>query len=68
MHVDGRGIDELKRQSLQIRDLLKMIQWNVEWDSVFRLSSEPFQHKTNPRVMTMTMTSQYLFTKDRCFS
>ena len=50
--IDERGIDELKRRiTANLEDLLKMIQWN-EWNGirVFRLSSELFQHKTNPRV------------------
>lgn len=50
------GIEELKRRTLQnLEDLLKMLQWNEENGiRVFRLSSEMFQHKTNPRVPDYT--------------
>ena len=50
--INERGIEELKRRILaNLNDLLKMIQWN-EWNGirVFRLSSELFQHKNNPKV------------------
>ena len=54
--IDERGIDELKRRILaNLDDLLKMLQWNEENGiRVFRLSSELFQHKTNPRVANYT--------------
>ena len=54
--IDKLGIDELKRRTLQnLEDLLKMLQWNEENGiRVFRLSSEMFQHKTNPRVPDYT--------------
>ena len=50
--INEKGIEELKRRILaNLNDLLKMIQWN-EWNGirVFRLSSELFQHKNNPKV------------------
>ena len=50
--VNEKGIEELKRRILaNLDDLLTMIQWNEDNGiRVFRLSSEMFQHKTNPRV------------------
>ena len=50
--VEERGIEELKRRILaNLEDLLKMIEWNEQNGiRVFRLSSELFQHKTNPKV------------------
>ena len=49
--IDEKGIEELKRRiTLNLKDLLKMIDWNEENGiKVFRLSSELFQHKTNPK-------------------
>ena len=54
--IDEKGIDELKRRILaNLDDLLKMLQWNEENGiRVFRLSSEIFQHKTNPKVADYT--------------
>ncbi len=50
--VNEKGIDELKQRILQnLDDLLIMIQWNEDNGiKVFRLSSELFPHKTNPKV------------------
>ena len=50
--IDKMGIEELKRRILQnLKDLLVMLKWNEKNGiRVFRLSSEMFQHKTNPRV------------------
>ena len=50
--IDEKGVEELKRRILlNLQDLLKMIDWNEENGiKVFRLSSELFQHKTNPKV------------------
>tara|TARA_X000000950_G_scaffold287778_1_gene401589 strand:- start:12099 stop:13007 length:909 start_codon:yes stop_codon:yes gene_type:complete len=50
--IDERGIEELKRRILlNLKDLLKMIEWNEQNGiKVFRLSSELFLHKTNPKV------------------
>ena len=50
--VKERGIEELKRRILlNLEDLLKMIQWNEDNGiKVFRLSSELFPHKTNPKI------------------
>ena len=54
--INERGIEELKRRILaNLDDLLKMIQWNEDNGiRVFRLSSELFQHKNNPRVPDYT--------------
>lgn len=54
--IEERGIEELKRRILaNLEDLLQMIQWNEDHGiRVFRLSSELFQHKTNPRVPEYT--------------
>ena len=54
--IDKLGINELKRRTLlNLDDLLKMLAWNEENGiRVFRLSSELFQHKTNPRVKDYT--------------
>ena len=50
--IDKMGFEELKRRILQnLQDLLVMLEWNEKKGiRVFRLSSEMFQHKTNPRV------------------
>jgi len=50
--IEKLGIEELKRRILaNLDDLYKMLQWNeANGIRVFRLSSEIFQHKTNPRV------------------
>ena len=50
--VKEKGIEELKRRILlNLEDLLKMIQWNEDNGiKVFRLSSELFPHKTNPKI------------------
>jgi len=50
--VNERGIEELKKRILSnLEDLLKMIEWNEKNGiRVFRLSSELFQHKNNPKV------------------
>ena len=54
--IEEKGIEELKRRILaNLDDLLQMIQWNEDNGiRVFRLSSELFQHKTNPRVPDYT--------------
>ena len=54
--IDEKGIDELKRRILaNLEDLYKMLVWNEENGiRVFRLSSELFQHKTNPKVPDYT--------------
>ena len=50
--VDERGIEELKTRIIKnLEDLLYMIDWNESCGiKVFRLSSEMFMHKTNPKV------------------
>lgn len=54
--IEKLGIEELKKRTLQnLDDLLKMLQWNeANGIRVFRLSSEMFQHKTNPKVPDYT--------------
>tara|TARA_B110000495_G_C22761434_1_gene445842 strand:- start:25 stop:270 length:246 start_codon:yes stop_codon:yes gene_type:complete len=49
--IEQRGVEELiKRITLNLQDLLKMLMWNEENGiKVFRLSSELFMHKTNPK-------------------
>ncbi len=50
--IEEKGIDELKsRITKNLQDLLIMIEWNEQHGiRVFRLSSELFMHKTNPKV------------------
>jgi len=50
--VEEKGIDVLKEKILQnLRDILTMMDWNESNGiKVFRLSSELFPHKSNPRV------------------
>ena len=50
--IEERGMNELKSRILaNLNDLLYMIRWNQENGiKVFRLSSELFMHKTNPKV------------------
>lgn len=50
--IEEKGIDELKTKILQnLRDVLTMMDWNEENGiKVFRLSSELFPHKSNPKV------------------
>ena len=50
--IDVQGIDVLQEKILQnLRDVLTMMDWNEENGiRVFRLSSELFPHKSNPRV------------------
>ena len=54
--IQKLGIEELKSRILKnLEDLLVMIQWNEDNGiKVFRLSSELFLHKTNPRVEDYT--------------
>ena len=54
--IENLGIEELKKRILlNLQDLLKMIEWNeMNGIKVFRLSSELFLHKTNPRVEDYT--------------
>ena len=54
--IDEKGIDELKRRILaNLDDLYTMLEWNeANGIRVFRLSSELFQHKTNPKVPDYT--------------
>ena len=50
--VAEKGIDALKSKILEnLKDTLTMIDWNEENGiKVFRLSSELFPHKSNPKV------------------
>jgi UV DNA damage endonuclease len=50
--VEEQGIDALKQKIIQnLRDVLTMMDWNEEKGiKVFRLSSELFPHKSNPRI------------------
>lgn len=50
--IEELGIGELKRRILQnLKDLLLMISWNEQNGiKVFRLSSDLFPHKTNPKI------------------
>lgn len=54
--VKEKGIDTLKQKILQnLRDILTMMDWNEQHGiKVFRLSSELFPHKSNPRVEDYT--------------
>ena len=54
--IDKLGIEELKKRTLlNLEDLLKMLKWNEENGiRVFRISSEMFQHKNNPKVADYT--------------
>jgi UV DNA damage endonuclease len=55
--IETKGMDELfKRCQDNARDLVKMIQWNYENGiRVFRISSELFPHKSNPRVESYSL-------------
>jgi UV DNA damage endonuclease len=50
--VEEKGIDELKSKIIQnLKDVLTMMDWNEQNGiKLFRLSSELFPHKSNPRV------------------
>lgn len=50
--IQEKGLDELKQRILQnLRDILQMMKWNdANGIRVFRLSSDLFPHKTNPKV------------------
>ena len=50
--IEEDGIDKLKEKIIQnLKDLLVMIDWNEENGiKVFRLNSELFPHKSNPKV------------------
>ena len=54
--VKEKGIDCLKEKILQnLRDVLTMMDWNEQNGiKVFRLSSELFPHKSNPKVVDYT--------------
>ena len=54
--IEMKGIEELKTKIINnLQDLLVMIQWNEDHGiKVFRLSSELFVHKTNPKVENYT--------------
>lgn len=50
--IEEKGIDTLKEKILQnLRDVITMMHWNEENGiKLFRLSSELFPHKSNPKV------------------
>ncbi len=50
--IEDKGIDELKLKIIEnLKDVLTMMDWNEENGiKVFRLSSEMFPHKSNPKV------------------
>ena len=51
--VEEKGIDELKAKIIQnLKDVLTMMDWNEKHGiKLFRLSSELFPHKSNPKVV-----------------
>ena len=55
--IEEKGIDELKARALQnCRDLIPLIEWNeANGIRVFRLPSDMFPHKTNPKVPDYTL-------------
>ena len=55
--IEEKGIDELKARALQnCRDLISLIEWNeANGIRVFRLPSDMFPHKTNPKVHDYTL-------------
>lgn len=52
-----KGIDELKMRVIQnLKDTIKLIEWNEQNGiKVFRLSSEMFPHKSNPKAVDYTL-------------
>ena len=54
--VEEKGIDALKEKIIQnLKDVLTLIEWNEQNGiKVFRLSSELFPHKSNPKVVDYT--------------
>ena len=50
--IEEKGIDELKSKIIQnLKDVLTMMDWNEQHGiKLFRLSSELFPHKSNPKV------------------
>ena len=52
--IQKKGIDVLKEKIKQnVKDLYQMIQWNEDNGiKVFRISSEMFPHKSNPKVQS----------------
>lgn len=50
--IQEKGVDELKSKIIQnLKDVLSMMDWNEQNGiKVFRLSSELFPHKSNPKV------------------
>ena len=53
---ETKGMDHLKRLIRQnLEDTIKLIEWNYEHNiNVFRLSSELFPHKSNPKAPSYT--------------
>lgn len=56
--IEEKGMSELKNRICKnLQDLLKMIEWNEQNGiKVFRLSSDIFPHKTNPKVPDYNLT------------
>ena len=54
--VETKGIDALKEKIIQnLKDTITLIKWNEKNGiKVFRLSSELFPHKSNPKVQDYT--------------
>ena len=54
--IEEKGIDELKSKIIQnLKDVLTMMDWNEQHGiKLFRLSSELFPHKSNPKVADYT--------------
>ena len=56
--IEEKGMSELKNRICKnLQDLLKMIEWNEQNGiKVFRISSDIFPHKTNPKVPDYNLT------------
>ena len=54
--IHEKGLEELKKRIiLNLKDLIKMLDWNEKNGiKVYRLSSDLFPHKTNPKVENYT--------------
>ena len=61
--IEEDGIDKLKEKIIQnLKDLLVMIDWNEENGiKVFRLNSELFPHKSNPKVESYDLILQRIY-------
>jgi UV DNA damage endonuclease len=54
-----KGVDELKSRVIQnLKDTINLIEWNeANGIKLFRLSSELFPHKSNPKAVDYTFDS-----------